>query len=144
MLADGKFFKVDEFACRDGKPYPFQWVEAWARLIALCDAIRAEWGSPLVVVSGYRTPQYNAELIKADAARGAHGVASSSQHTRGNAADLRPTVGTVDDLHIKILHLHELGGLPLLGGLGIYPESGWVHVDTYCAPDGHLRMWNGT
>ncbi len=143
MLPDGKFFEVEEFRCRSGECYPIQYEYPWESLIALCDAVRDEWGSPLVVVSGYRTPKYNAELIKADAAKGVHGIASGSQHTFGRAADLRPTTGTVEDLHLQILHLHELGGLPMLGGLGIYPESKWCHVDTYLLPDKHLRLWTG-
>lgn len=143
MLPDGKYFKVSEFACHSGAAFPFQWEETWKRLITLCDAIREDWGSPLVVVSGYRTPAYNGQLIKADASKGLHGVASGSQHTHGRAADLRPAVGNVEDLHLMILREHENGGLPMLGGLGIYPESNWVHVDTYVPPDNHLRLWTG-
>lgn len=149
MLPDGKFFKVSEFACPPAPgekypdEYPFQWEYNWSCLIVLCDAIRGEWGSPLTVISGYRSPAYNAELIRRDAARGAHGVASGSQHCHGKAADLRPVTGTVDDLHILILNMHELGELPMLGGLGIYLESNWVHVDTYVSPDKHLRLWTG-
>lgn len=143
MLKDGKFFKVADFACHSGAQYPFQWELAWSRLIALCDTIRDVWGSPLIVVSGYRTPQYNGQLIKTDAAKGIHGVASGSQHVLGNAVDLRPSSGDLEGLHIVILQEHEKGGLPMLGGLGFYPESNWVHVDTYVAPDNHLRLWTG-
>jgi len=157
MLTDGKYFKVSDFACKDGTPYPFQWENNWRGLIALCDTVRDDWtryllsksiiqdakDGALVVVCGFRTPKYNAELIAQDEKRGVHGVASGSQHCHGRAADLRPTHGTVEDLHILILQEHENGGLPMLGGLGIYPESDWVHVDTYVPPDGHLRMWTG-
>jgi uncharacterized protein YcbK (DUF882 family) len=157
MLPDGRFFTVEEFRCKDGTPYPFQWENTWKELISLCDTIREDWtrfllakgeiqdakDGSIVVVCGYRTPKYNAELIAKDAQRGSHGVASGSQHCRGKAADLRPTHGSLDDFHIMILQEHERGGLPMLGGIGIYPESNWVHVDTYVLPDGHLRTWTG-
>jgi hypothetical protein len=157
MLQDGKYFRVSDFTCKDGTPYPFHWENSWNTLVDLCDTVRDDWtrfllstgaitdpkDGALIVVCGYRTPRYNAQLIAQDARRGTHGVASGSQHCLGNAADLRPTHGTVDDLHILILQEHENGGLPSLGGIGIYPESNWVHIDTYIPPDGHLRMWTG-
>jgi len=145
MLPDGRHFKAAEFASHDGRPYPENWADRWAALVSLCDAIRDLWGGPLIVVSGYRSPEHNRALIEADAAKGAHGVASGSQHVVGNAADLRTTHGPNDvpQLLRVILTAHEDGKLPLLGGVGDYKVSNWVHVDTYCHPDGHLRRWRG-
>ena len=153
MLRDGRHFKVIDFASHDGAEYPFWWEDKWTRLLSLCEGTRDEWtevcarnkwDDPRVdVISGYRTPAWNAHLIKQSAAKGTHGVASSSQHTQGNAADLRPRNGRLEEFHLCILHHHEQGGLPMLGGIGFYPESNWVHVDTYLPPDGHLRIWTG-
>lgn len=147
MLPDGRHFRASEFACHDAArtPYPEHWEGRWAVLVGLCDAIRDLWGGPLIVVSGYRTPEHNADLMAADNVKGAHGVVSSSQHIVGSAADLRTTHGPADvpQLLRVILTAYEDKKLPLLGGLGDYPQSNWVHVDVFKAPDGHLRRWHG-
>jgi uncharacterized protein YcbK (DUF882 family) len=145
-LAPGRYFTAVEFACHDGESYPVMFADRWIILRDLCDAIRGLWGGPLTVVSGYRSPSYNQGLIDADAASGVHGVASGSFHMIGQAADLRPALCTPDrvrQLHAAVLNAYEAGGLPNLGGLGIYEQSGWIHCDTHMADDGHLRRWVG-
>lgn len=145
-LRDGRYFKVADFASHDGVPYPVEWADRWELLITLADLARDLWGGPLFAVSGYRSPAHNTELIIADEGRGVHGVASSSQHVEGNAADLRTGrwAFDVEHLHRVVLVAHQDGKLPQLGGLGLYRRSGWIHVDTLHAPDGHLRRWIGT
>lgn len=144
-LPDGRHFKVAEFTCKDGTPYPEEWGDRWATLIALCDAIRDAWGAPLEVVSGYRSPAHNAALVAADEAAGVHGAVSGSQHVEGRAADLRPVGGgDASTLYRVVMGLFEAGKLPELGGIGLYPRSGWVHCDTMKPADGHLRRWLGT
>jgi uncharacterized protein YcbK (DUF882 family) len=141
VLSDGKYFKVSELACHDGTPYPEYYQGRLVQLMRLLDKIRERHGSALKVVSGYRTPAWNVRLSQDSTA---HQVASGSQHVEGRAADLRPVAGTVQVLHEQCLAMHAAGELDDLGGIGIYPESGWVHVDTFKAPDGHLRRWTGT
>lgn len=145
-LPDGRHFKAVDFACHSGEPYPESWEDRWILLRDLCDAVRDMWGGPLIVVSGYRTPEHNADLIMMDAGKGSHQVASSSQHIIGNAADLRTTHGPqdVEHLHRIVLMAWMDRKLPTLGGLGAYPQSNWIHVDTFRAPDGHLRQWQGS
>lgn len=96
-------------------------------------------------MSGYRTAGYNMGLIDADDARGVHGVASGSWHIVGQAADLRTAngAGDVPQLLRVILEMYTVGKLPWLGGVGDYPVSNWVHVDTRKSSDGHLRRWSG-
>jgi uncharacterized protein YcbK (DUF882 family) len=123
-------FAASEFACHDGTEYPKDWIEG--RLTPLCNAlevIRAELGGPVQVLSGYRSPKYNAKLA---------GSAKDSQHMYGRAADIR--VKGVDSraLHDTILRLYEDGKIQI-GGLGSYP--GWVHVDIRENKDGRLRRW---
>ena len=78
------------------------------------------------VVSGFRHPKYNLMLRKKG-----HQVARDSQHTHGNAVDfLIPNVTTKK--------LHEWAVAQHLGGVGIYLESGFVHMDT-----GPIRFWAG-
>jgi uncharacterized protein YcbK (DUF882 family) len=140
LLADGKYFKVKELACHDGTPYPDFYAGRLVELMSLLDKIREAHGGPVQVVSGYRSPAYNARLAEDSQA---HQVASGSQHIQGRAADLRPVHGTVQDFYQEIMALHRAGKLPELGGIGLYPESNWVHVDTFHAEDGHTRQWRG-
>jgi uncharacterized protein YcbK (DUF882 family) len=144
-LPDGKWFYYADAACHDGTPYPEEYADEWNRLtIKTKDPIREEWGSPLIDVSVYRSPWYNRMLIKEDALRGLHNVASSSTHVTGEASDIRPLRKPGEDrvllLHAFVLAKWRRGELPELGGLGLYPD--WIHVDVAKAADGHLRQWN--
>jgi uncharacterized protein YcbK (DUF882 family) len=80
--------------------------------------------APYQVVSGYRSPATNAALR---ASRG--GQASRSLHMQGRAIDVRLADVSTGVLRDAAL---ELGR----GGVGYYPESGFVHVDT-----GPRRRW---
>jgi uncharacterized protein YcbK (DUF882 family) len=157
-LLDGRHFTVAELACHDGTPYPDEFADRLPTLMALLDAIRDAWGGPLEVVSGYRTPAHNAALIAADEAQdesgahigslsaGTHQVASGSQHVEGRAADLRTSGGPMDvpQLLRVINNLYTDGKLGMLGGVGDYPVSNWVHVDCRPqVPDGHVARWHG-
>ena len=140
-LPPGRWFHPSEFACRDGTPYPLEWVKQWMDLRDLCDEARDIHGDVLYVASGYRTPTWNSTLVGKSEA---HQVASGSYHVNGMAADLRPrNKADVPTLLAKLLARKKAGGLGLLGGIAAYPVSGWIHVDTGIAPDGHLRRWIG-
>lgn len=78
------------------------------------------------VICGYRSPATNAALI----AGGRSGVASNSLHVQGKAADIALPGCPVDDLRDAALALQA-------GGVGYYPRSGFVHVDT-----GQVRSWS--
>jgi uncharacterized protein YcbK (DUF882 family) len=78
------------------------------------------------VVSGFRHPKYNLMLRKKG-----HQVARDSQHTHGNAIDFYlPNVTTPQ--------LHAWAKAQKLGGVGLYLQSGFVHMDT-----GPIRSWSG-
>jgi uncharacterized protein YcbK (DUF882 family) len=81
-------------------------------------------GRPFEVISGYRSPATNDGLRE----RG-HGVASNSLHLAGRAIDIRLRGVTLADLRDAALALHA-------GGVGYYPASDFVHVDT-----GRVRRW---
>ena len=76
------------------------------------------------IISAYRSPLTNSML-----ARAVSGVAEHSLHLKGQAIDVRlPGVATADLRH---------AGLRLArGGVGYYPESDFVHLDT-----GRVRTW---
>lgn len=81
---------------------------------------------PVNVVCGYRSPRTNARLH-------AHhrGVAGHSLHMRGMAVDIRMPECGLNALHQAALALRA-------GGVGFYPRSDFVHVDT-----GPVRTWGG-
>jgi uncharacterized protein YcbK (DUF882 family) len=81
-------------------------------------------GKPLLLLSGYRSPQTNQELI----AEG-HGAAENSMHIVGKAADV----------HIEGVNLRYLSRAAMsfhAGGVGTYWRNNFIHVDT-----GRIRFW---
>lgn len=81
---------------------------------------------PIEIISGYRSPASNAWL-----ASNTTGVSWQSLHTRGMAADIRIPGHEVATLRRAALALQA-------GGVGYYPDSGFVHVDI-----GRVRSWGG-
>lgn len=78
------------------------------------------------VVSGFRHPKFNLMLRKKG-----HQVARDSQHTHGNAVDFFIP-------HVTTRQLHAWAKAQKLGGVGLYLQSGFIHMDT-----GPIRFWSG-
>lgn len=76
------------------------------------------------VISGYRSPKTNAAL-----ASNGNGVAKKSLHMQGMAIDIRLPGKRLNDLRAAALSLKA-------GGVGYYPRSDFIHVDT-----GRVRSW---
>ena len=97
------------------------------RLLDLLHALSRLTGvpGPFEVISGYRSARTNEELRT----RGGGGVASRSLHMDGRAIDIRLPSVALSRLRDAALALE-------LGGVGHYPESNFVHVDT-----GRVRRW---
>lgn len=105
------YFDTKEFESKDGKPSPFE-IVVQKELIVRLNAIRSRFGKPIIINSGYRSPEHNKAV----------GGVSNSQHVLGTAADIRP---------------EDLKDLPELqkicdemnphGGVGYY--NTFVHVD---------------
>lgn len=119
-----RHFAVEEFDCHDGTRVPD---DALNELHALCahwlEPLRETFG-PVIVHSGFRTEAYNRTV----------GGARSSYHiytiTRrwGVAADVECQSGSValwGDFIEHLANLRHKGH----GGLGRYPQGGFVHVD---------------
>ena len=51
----GKHFKVREFACKDGSQVVF--IDTY--LVDILDILRNKIGKPVIITSGYRTPEWN-------------------------------------------------------------------------------------
>jgi uncharacterized protein YcbK (DUF882 family) len=97
------------------------------KLIGVVVAAAKQFKSDLVtVVSGFRHPKFNLMLRKKG-----HQVARDSQHTHGNAIDFQIPTATTRKLELW-------AKAQKLGGVGVYMESGFVHMDT-----GPIRFWSG-
>lgn len=83
--------------------------------------------TPYEIISGYRSPKTNERLRTT---RGG-GVARHSLHMDGKAVDLRLPGVPLDELRDAALALNA-------GGVGYYPGSDFVHIDT-----GRVRTWRG-
>ncbi|MCS7307721.1 MAG: YcbK family protein [Aquificaceae bacterium] len=78
----------------------------------------------IVVISGYRAPSTNEYLRKRK-----RGIARESYHTLGKAVDIR-----IEGMPLTALRDLAIG--LRAGGVGYYPKSGFVHLDT-----GTFRYW---
>jgi uncharacterized protein YcbK (DUF882 family) len=95
-------------------------------LIDLLWEVHREVGAtePIRVICGYRSPDTNAKLR-----RRSSGVAKTSQHMSGNAIDFAIPGVALEDVRAAGLRSQR-------GGVGYYPSSGFVHMDT-----GSVRHW---
>jgi uncharacterized protein YcbK (DUF882 family) len=78
------------------------------------------------VISAYRSPRTNEGLRAAG-----HAVAEHSQHIQGHAMDVRL-------LGCDLATFRDAALQAKRGGVGYYPSSNFVHVDT-----GRVRTWTG-
>ncbi len=93
-------------------------------LLADLTAAVGKPGAEIQIICGYRSSWSN-EFLRARSS----GVAQNSLHMQAQAIDIRiPDVGTAQ-LRDAALQLGR-------GGVGYYPRSGFVHVDT-----GRVRTW---
>jgi uncharacterized protein YcbK (DUF882 family) len=90
----------------------------------LIDVMAATAQTSAVVLSGFRTPETNAIL-----ARTTFGVAENSQHLYGRALDVRFPARLADAM--------AMARAMRRGGVGWYPHSGFIHLDT-----GPVRNWD--
>lgn len=106
---------------RTGEVFPMD-----PRVIDIMSLVQRKAGqrTPMEVLSGYRSPKTNAGLR-----RNTSGVAKNSFHMYGQAIDM----------HIKGYSTRNLRKIAVglrAGGVGYYPKSDFVHVDT-----GTVRSW---
>jgi uncharacterized protein YcbK (DUF882 family) len=87
---------------------------------------RLETDQPFQIISGYRSPATNAAMHARSS-----GVASKSLHMQGQATDIRIP-------GVQLAHLRKAALSLGRGGVGYYPVSDFVHVDT-----GRVRQWSG-
>ena len=78
------------------------------------------------VISGYRSPETNNMLVQKK-----QGAVKNSYHTKGQAVDLNIA-------GVNLEHLHKAALVMKGGGVGYYPKSQFIHIDT-----GPVRRWGG-
>lgn len=86
-------------------------------IINVLDPLREKWGAPIIVTSGYRCPALNRVI----------GGAVNSQHTRGEAADIRTVSDSPED-NMKLLKCLLESGL-------IYDQVIAENIDGKGCPD---------
>jgi len=89
----------------------------------LADVLDAVGETKATILSAYRTAETNAML-----ARTTFGVAEHSQHIVGRALDVS-LESRLSDAMTRARAMHR-------GGVGWYPHSGFIHIDT-----GPIRNW---
>lgn len=121
-----KYFTIDELCASDtaqrrgidNTPDTAKKQKLQTLIEQLLDPIRAAWGAPITINSGYRSPKLNAAV----------GGVSTSQHLRGEAADI--SVGSPAEnkrLFVKIVELQKTGRIAFDQ---LIDESGyrWIHL----------------
>ena len=135
QVLDDNFLSLAELACHDADrtPYPVEWRETrLLKLASLFGSLRRFMGHPLMVSSGYRTPEHQAKLV-----RGKIG-ARNSQHVQGMAVDVATPRGMpVAQFHSSVREW--AASEPLLGGLGFYQWG--IHLDCRQRKNNRLASW---
>ena len=85
---------------------------------------RLESSGAFEIISAYRSPKTNNRLASKN-----RGVVKGSLHVHGQAIDI-----SLSDRDLR--QLHKAARSLRLGGVGYYPKSGFIHVDT-----GRVRFW---
>lgn len=101
-----KNFKLREFACKDGSNL----VKLDSELLDKLQKLRTRINKPIIITSGYRTPEHNKKV----------GGASNSQHLYGKAVDIKVNGMTPSQLKV---HAEKIG----FKGIGLYKT--FLHVD---------------
>ena len=93
----------------------------WKNLVPtlrIVDELRESFGKPCRILSSYRSPDYNHAV----------GGAPLSQHLEFNALDISFDGVSAKRVYERLLKWRSEGRFT--GGLGYYPSSGFVHIDT--------------
>ena len=123
-----KHFKIKEFNCKDGTPVPPQYLSNAKKVADNLEVLRAALGGkPIIITSGYRTPEHNKRV----------GGVGGSAHLTASAADIVVRGIPPAQVAATIEKLIAAGKMQE-GGIGIYPN--FVHYDIR----GTRARWNGT
>ena len=111
-----KNFNKREFDSKDGSEMPSEVLENIKELATNLQVLRDELKSPIIINSGYRSPNYNARV----------GGAKRSQHLIGTACDIVVIGHTPQEVAFVIEELIRAGKMKQ-GGLKAY--NSFTHYD---------------
>ena len=86
--------------------------------LRIVDDLRESFGKPCTILSSYRSSDYNKAV----------GGVGLSQHMEFRALDISFDGVTPQHVYDRLIEWRKAG--KFVGGLGIYPTSGFVHIDT--------------
>ncbi len=119
-------FQRSEFDCKDGTPAPREYDSHLARLAAVLELGRARLGGrPMIIVSGYRTPTYNAGF-RNGVLNPAKAGAKNSYHLRALAADVDVPGVHPDEVADAFEALEREGAVK---GIAVIRYDDFTHVD---------------
>ena len=96
-------------------------------VLRIVDELRDSFGKSCTILSSYRSPDYNKTV----------GGAPLSQHLEFKALDIAFDGISPQRVYDRLLEWRKAG--KFIGGLGLYPSSGFVHIDTR----GRNATWKG-
>ena len=111
-----KNFNLKEFECRDGSPVPRDLLDNVKELCKNLQILRDFIEKPIIVISAYRSLEYNTSI----------GSKPTSQHRLGKAADIIVPGMTSLEVRNVIIQLIKEGKMKK-GGVGLY--SKFTHYD---------------
>ena len=111
MRKISEHFLRSEFQCKCGCGYD----TADSELVLMLESIRAHFGQPITITSACRCPSHNERV----------GGSANSQHLYGRAADIVIRDHTVEQMY----KLADSVNLFRFGGIGVYPDDRFIHVD---------------
>ena len=118
-------FSLFEFQSKDGSEFPESVVPNLTELSQNLEVLRAHFGKPVFVLSGYRSEEHNLKV----------GGSRESFHVQGKAADVQIKGHTSKVVYDAIESLIKEGKMKE-GGVGLYKT--FVHYDTR----GKKIRWN--
>jgi N-acetylmuramoyl-L-alanine amidase len=95
--------------------------------LRIIDDLRESFGKPCTILSSYRSSDYNKAV----------GGVGLSQHMEFRALDIAFDGISPQHVYDRLIEWRKAG--KFVGGLGIYPSSGFVHIDTR----GRNATWKG-
>ena len=122
-----KNFNIDEFKCKDGTSVPDEYLSNVELLAKNLQVLRDKVGLPIIIISGYRSPEYNKKI----------GGAKRSQHMLAKAADIIIKGMSSTEVKEVIISLIKSGEMHP-GGIGLYQT--FTHYDVR----GANRRWYGS